>query len=948
MRTPATDSGRSRAQDLPGPPVSTLAPADRPLPKPGSSFALRNWRVRTRLIALIAIPTIVGVLLGALRVGTSIGSAQQYAQVGEVNTLMSSVGELAHNLAVERDRAARYVASNRRQGELQPLTTQQDIVDASAKRLLGISGSAQGLLSDLGQRRLELTRFRLGQLPTMRKTIQGSQLPPLPTIEKYSEVISDLLQLFDEVGQGAADEQITSTSTAMRAVARAEEETSKQRALLSAALLKNEFTGPEFNAFVDARARRESERATFRSAATPAQRQHFDNTVTSVEVGRAEFYANRAIFLHNAGTALQRLDTTTTKDVDKWYDSITRTVDKQNEVQKALSQQIATRSADLQGADRQAAAFSIGLVILLLALVLVVTAVMARSLVRPLRRLRGDALKVAGKTLPGLVRQLREGEADPESLHVPPIQISSKDEIGEVARAFDEVHREAVRLAGEESRLRANVNAMFVNLSRRSQTLVERQITLIDGLEQGEQDEQRLANLFKLDHLATRMRRNSENLLVLAGQEPPRRWSQPVKMVDVARASLSEVENYERVVLQVPDGVSVAGQAVNDVIHLIAELVENALSFSPRETRVTVSGSRIDGGGVMLSISDSGIGMTQEELVQANERLAQTVAVDVSVSRRMGLFVVSRLAQRHGIRVQLRTQSGGGLTAMVLVPESLLGAQTQGFDGAAGAAGALAGMQRARAEAFTSPPPVPQWGDNGFQMSPAHPSYPGSAEPSGSWPATNVQWPSNGGGSGAWPSDPRGGGGFDTDDVWIPSRVPGSWTNEQAPPIERPADPLPTRNPANRGKQSYDFPETAESGATGPMPAVNASSGGDDYLPIFASVESAWFERGGSSGAWGSAKADAGWTAAQAAAEPVRDGATASGLPKRVPKANLVPGSADTAAAPKGVAPMPAISPDRVRSRLASFQKGFRAARDDISEGRANVSDPRENREEGA
>ena len=192
-----------------------------------------------------------------------------------------------------------------------------------------------------------------------------------------------------------------------------------------------------------------------------------------------------------------------------------------------------------------------------------------------------------------------------------PIGVDTHDEIGEVARAFDEVHREAVRLAGEEARLRSNVNAMFVNLSRRSQTLVERQITLIDGLEQGEQDEQRLGNLFKLDHLATRMRRNSENLLVLAGQDPPRRWSQPVKLVDVARASLSEVENYERVVLQVPDGVSVAGQAVNDVIHLLAELVENALSFSPRETRVTVSGSRIDGGGVMLSITDSGIGMTQ-------------------------------------------------------------------------------------------------------------------------------------------------------------------------------------------------------------------------------------------------------------------------------------------------------------------------------------------------
>ncbi|MDA0635394.1 nitrate- and nitrite sensing domain-containing protein [Nonomuraea sp. MCN248] len=904
--------------------------------------------MRTRLIALIAIPTVVGVLLGGLRVGTSVASAQEYARVGEVNTLISDVGELTHNLAAERDRAARFVASNRRPSESAQLETQHGIVDASIERTLATADTVQGSLSDLGRRRLDIVRIRLSQLPAMRETVKDTQLPPLPTVQKYGETITELLQLFDEVSSGAADEQIIATGTAMRAVARAEEETSKQRALLASALLTGEFTEPEFDAFVDARARRESERETFQSAATSSQRELFDNTVASAEVGRAEFYVKRAIFLHNSPAPLQRLDITTTKDVDRWFDSITQTVDKTHAVQKALSQEIATRAADLQSADRQAAAFSIGLVVLLLVLVLVVTAIMARSLVRPLRRLRGDALKVAGKTLPGLVRQLREGEADPESLHVPPIQISSKDEIGEVARAFDEVHREAVRLAGEEARLRANVNAMFVNLSRRSQTLVERQITLIDGLEQGEQDEQRLANLFKLDHLATRMRRNSENLLVLAGQEPPRRWSQPVKLVDVARASLSEVENYERVVLQVPDGVSVAGQAVNDVIHLIAELVENALSFSPRETRVTVSGSRIDGGGVMLSITDSGIGMTGEELAQANERLGESAVVDVSVSRRMGLFVVSRLAQRHGIRVQLRPQGGGGLTAMVLLPETLLGMQAMPFDGSPGAAGALAGMQRARADVHASQPPAPQWGDNGFQMSPAHPSYPPNADPSGSWPSSAMQWPSSGPDS--WASGPRSGG-FDTDDVWIPSRVPGSWANGPSPLPERTADPLPTRNPGGRGRQTYDFPETAESGATGPIPAVNPSSGGDDYLPIFASVESAWFERGGSSGAWGSATADAGWTAAQAAAEPVRDGATASGLPKRVPKANLVPGSADTASAPKGVAPMPAISPERVRNRLASFQKGFRAARDDLSEGRASLaSDPRnaESREEGA
>ena len=167
------------------------------------------------------------------------------------------------------------------------------------------------------------------------------------------------------------------------------------------------------------------------------------------------------------------------------------------------------------------------------------------------------------------------------------------------------------------------------------------------------------------------MRRNSENLLVLAGQEPARRWSQPVPLIDVVRASLSEVENYERVEAAAsPPASPWSGTAVNDVVHLIAELVENAISFSPRETQVTVSGNRIDGGGVMISVTDIGIGMTAEELAQANWRLANPPVVDVSVSRRMGLFVVGRLALRHGIRVQLRQQDGGGLTAMVLLPET--------------------------------------------------------------------------------------------------------------------------------------------------------------------------------------------------------------------------------------------------------------------------------------
>ncbi|MGI5283266.1 nitrate- and nitrite sensing domain-containing protein [Nonomuraea polychroma] len=931
------------------------------LPKAGSSLALRNWRVRTRLIALIAIPTIVAVVFGGLRVTSSISSADQYQVIGEVGKLVSQFGELSRDLGLERDLAARYAASNRAAADKDRYTDQQEIVDVNIKRVQETARTVESSLSDTGRRSLDRITVRLGQLGSLRQTVAGagSQLPPLPTMEKYSETIAEMLQLFDEVAQGATDEELIATSAALRAVARAEEEASKQRALLTIGLVRGSFNEIEFQAFLDANSRRDSERDSFLAVASLAQRQAFDDTVASGKIARAELYIARAVLLHNdaagavsssaKGQYLRRLDASTTDDADRWFEAISETVNRLHQVQKSLGDQVATRSADLASGDRQLAAINIGIVAALLILVLAITAIMAGSLVRPLRRLRGDALKIAGHTLPELVRQLRNTDVDPDKLHVPPIEINSKDEIGEVARAFDEVHREAVRLAGEESKLRSNVNAMFVNLSRRSQTLVERQITLIDGLEQGEQDEQRLGNLFKLDHLATRMRRNSENLLVLAGQEPPRRWSQPVKLVDVARASLSEVENYERVVLEVPEGVSIAGQAVNDVIHLLAELIENALSFSPRETRVPVSGSRIDGGGIMLSITDSGIGMTAEELGHANQRLIDAPDVDVSVSRRMGLFVVARLAHRHGIRVQLRPHGSGGLTAMVLIPESLLGAQAP-----APAGSATAGAGAAREPAFNASQTAAAapWQPGGYQPGPGHPSFPSypSAEPASAGPWTSApQWPATGDNWMANNSAP-------SSDVWVSSRGPA--TGETTPLPRRGALPPEQPSPWTRGpeqpapaSQRYDFPET-EAAATGPMPPVKPASSGDEYLPIFASVESAWFDNGdnGDNGAtWGSAKADAGWSAAQAVVEPVRDGSTAAGLPKRVPKANLVPGSAEAVSAPKGVAPMPTISPDRVRSRLSSFQQGFRAARDDISEGRAYGSGPRSNsRDEGA
>jgi hypothetical protein len=301
---------------------------------------------------------------------------------------------------------------------------------------------------------------------------------------------------------------------------------------------------------------------------------------------------------------------------------------------------------------------------------------------------------------------------------------------------------------------------------------------------------------------------------------------------------------------------------------------------------------------------------------------------------------------------------------MVLVPESLLGSQSPAYAGTQGA-------MPVREETYAAPapppaPPVapPQWQGGGYQMGPGHPSYPSNPESAGAWPSM-PQWPSDVNG---WPADPRASsGGYDTADVWVPSRGQGggggggNWSGDNGLPKRPTGEQPPFQPPQNwsfgdRAVESsppprprYDFPET-ESAATGPIPVVKPASSGDEYLPIFASVESAWFEHGESGASWGSSKADAGWSAAEAVVEPARDGATASGLPKRVPKANLVPGSADTASAPKGVAPMPSVSPDRVRSRLSSFQQGFRAARDDISEGRAYPpgSRPVDSREEGA
>ena len=299
----------------------------------------------------------------------------------------------------------------------------------------------------------------------------------------------------------------------------------------------------------------------------------------------------------------------------------------------------------------------------------------------PLRRLRAGALDVATVQLPERVKRLSESPDPAADLEVAPIPVLSTDEIGQVARAFDQVHAEAVRLAGNEAVLRTSFNAMFVNLSRRSQSLIERLARMIDSLEQNEDDPDRLSNLFSMDHLVTRMRRNSENLLLLAGHESPRKWTEPVPLADVTRAATSEIEQYARVVLNMQPGVAVVGPAVSDVVHLLAELIENATIFSPKDSPVQVSAQELTSGGVLIEVTDRGIGVSESRLAEMNWRLDNPPVMDVSVSRHMGLFAVARLAERHRIRVRLRPASPQGLTALVWLPDTVIERSARTFTG---------------------------------------------------------------------------------------------------------------------------------------------------------------------------------------------------------------------------------------------------------------------------
>jgi signal transduction histidine kinase len=886
-------------------PQSSVSTAPAPV-RQAFRYALKNWRVRSRLRLLVLLPALAAVILGGVSVASSTRSAVAYQRVEQFSSLGGEITNLIQALQAEREDTIRYITIGPGGGgrgslnsaaapELAVLAQDHRATDQLAARVRSLAGTIGTSYPAVAQHEAQGAIIAIDGLQALRGVATGTQIPAVVVIQEYASTIDQLLALEDEIATGSNDAALVDTVRVVGLISAAKEEVSQEQAILTSALTADlvgatQFQPGQLSAINAAQAQQQADLAQFSLTATGSQRQLYENALSSAPADHAQAQVQQAIAQAlGGGSSAENPAFTNAASGSAYLVASLHTVE-QGFMSSILGQSGSLRDRAITSALTEGIA-----VMLVLALALLFTMAVGRSMTRPLHQLRTGALEVAGVRLPETVRWMSGGGAG-RPLEVEPIEVDSTDEIGEVARAFDQVHREAVRLAANEAALRGNINAMFVNLSRRSQSLVERQIRLIDDLEQGEQDSERLGNLFQMDHLATRMRRNSENLLVLAGHELSRRWTAPVALVDVVRAAVSEIEQYERVTLNIQPEISVRGQAVSDVVHLLSELVENATTFSPAETPVKVSGHLLNSGGTLLDIIDQGVGMDDDKMAHANWRLDNPPVVDVAVSRRMGLFVVARLAARHGIRVRLRPAPRGGLTALVWLPEEVITRET------------LPSTLDSRRFQPPTTGVAARWMETGLAAGESD-EHAAAAQAMSAARAPRFE-----------PSPPE-----TTGDTAAKAGV----GPDASAVVEAPS----ANGTAARAGAAEPGAALAAHGVTVPPPVSN---GQENRLPIFESVESDWFRRGkqavdrsapvpdsGSAG-W-SSPADAGWQAAEVAQAPVSAGYTEAGLPKRVPKANLVPGAAGPFAIPPSSAP--ARSASQARDRLASFQQGIRKAR---------------------
>jgi signal transduction histidine kinase len=623
---------------------------------------LGNLSLRPKIALILLLPVAALLLLAGLRIGSSISTSRQAAQVRGLTEFALRGTALAHELQSERGRSLGGLLAD------QPAPGLSKQRAATDRALAAYRDSAGALdlnaLAPATADRLASATSRLDGLAGLRRDVNRRTITPAAVLDAYSTTVADLLNTNRGLTAGIADPQLAQRVGAFVAVSRIKELAALERELITEVLDRGRFAPGQYRRFTSTLATRAVLLSEYRAAADDAQRAVFVDTLVGPEVQRARELQAAAV----ASEGAAKLDL----DPAEWWTVNSTEIDLLRRVEEHLGAAAVDASRADETAARSTAVVDAAGILLVLALAVGLSLVVVRSLLRPLGLLRSSAEEVAHSQLPGVVERLQRAEPVDLNAETRPIGIAGRDEVGQVARAFDAVHSTAVRVAAEQAALRRSVADMFLSLGRRLQGLVHRQLELLDELERTEADPQQLRSLFRLDHLATRMRRNAENLLVLSGAEPVRRWSDPVPLPRVIRAASAEIEDYNRVGVMPMADVRVVGHAVSDVVHLLAELIENAAAFSPPGTRVQVSAEPV-AHGYLLEIEDQGIGMSDEELEEANQQLAKPASIDLASAQRLGFYVVGRLAARHGVKVRLGRSWFGGVAALVLLPSGLLG-----------------------------------------------------------------------------------------------------------------------------------------------------------------------------------------------------------------------------------------------------------------------------------
>lgn len=681
-----------------------------PLPPAEGEPTRRTVRVRSRLVAGVAVVGITVIAAGApaaLGASSELNESQRLVTLAELN---QQAVALAHALADERDEVTAYIASGRDEKsgpKSDGPSSRSARVDQQVDEIRGTAPAA--------------LRRDLSTIPSLRRTALTGKGSALAAHQAYSEVIAKLQDVADELAEKTPPRASEATRAPL-ALGQAAEQASATRGLLVAALSvpREVATTPQIDPYTglpvqtqdegpseddrnrdelsaaaqQARVRELAALADFDQAAGSTAREKLSSTVTGPEVNNAEKYLAALTDRPELSDSDQQVNR------QKVGAALSARIDRMRSVESALGTARIQRLEQLRDDDVTALELHIALLGGCLLIAVGVSTAVARTLTQPLAVLRIGAARLAAE--PGTAEPVRyTGRNDEFAQVVRNLNVlhgklqgllhefngrfvNLEKERGELVAGHEalslqraELQVRTADLAAQLERLKNTVHHTFVNLSLRTLGLVERQLGVIESLEEREQDPERLATLFKLDHMATVMRRHSENMLVLAGAEHGHGHSGPIPLVDVLRAAVSEIERYERVTIQsLPPHAQVAGFAADDLSHLVAELLENATSFSPPDSHVQLSGWLLESGEVMLSVQDEGIGMSSVRMGELNARLADPASFEAGRQSAdgagLGLQVTSLLAGRHGVRVQLREQKGSGVTAVVVLPQALL------------------------------------------------------------------------------------------------------------------------------------------------------------------------------------------------------------------------------------------------------------------------------------